>query len=102
MLSPLCRHDLKIHDMAAASNPGAEAARRYRARKRGEDVPKRKPGPKPVPRVLESPVPLPGEMRREWARLWRKYGSDPRFRELVRNDLGCRCRDQTAGQNQWD
>lgn len=26
--------------------PGAEAARRYRARKRGEPVPKRKPGPK--------------------------------------------------------
>ncbi len=28
-------------------SPGAEAARRHRARKRGENVPKRKPGPKP-------------------------------------------------------
>ena len=29
-------------------SPGAEAAARYRARLRGENVPKRKPGPKPA------------------------------------------------------
>ncbi len=29
-------------------SPGAEAAARYRARKRGENVPKRNPGPKPA------------------------------------------------------
>jgi hypothetical protein len=31
----------------APVSPAAARARRYRARKRGEDVPKRKPGPKP-------------------------------------------------------
>ena len=32
---------------AAPLSPAAARARRYRARKRGEDVPKRKPGPEP-------------------------------------------------------
>jgi predicted RNase H-like nuclease (RuvC/YqgF family) len=32
---------------AAPVSPAAARARRYRARKRGEDVPKRKPGPEP-------------------------------------------------------
>lgn len=33
-------------------SPNAEAAARYRARQRGQEVPKRKPGPKP-PRIME-------------------------------------------------
>ena len=52
---------------AAPVSPAAARARRYRARKRGEDVPKRKPGPE-----LRSVTALSREvdaLRRENARL---------------------------------
>lgn len=102
ILDTLDRHDLKILDVSAVPNPGAEAARRYRARKRGEDVPKRKPGPKPALREPQSPVPLLGTMRREWAALWRRYSEHPEFRKLVRDDLACRCGDRTATETSGD
>jgi hypothetical protein len=42
----------------------AERMRRYRARLRGEDVPRRRPGPQPKP-----VVPQPSEAERDWEAL---------------------------------
>ncbi len=39
---------VRVPGPPSPKSPGAEAAARYRARKRGENVPKRKPGPKPA------------------------------------------------------
>lgn len=53
-----------------ASTPAAERARRYRARQRGDDVPRRKPGPVPAsPAALRSQA---GALARENAILRQK------------------------------
>jgi hypothetical protein len=38
---------VRVEEPKPAPSPDAERARRYRARKRGEQIAKRKPGPKP-------------------------------------------------------
>ncbi|MDQ3762608.1 MAG: hypothetical protein M3460_13360 [Actinomycetota bacterium] len=74
-------HQVQLRDPAPKRTPNAEASARYRARKRGEPVPKRKPGPKP---------PTEWELRQQANELRRQLADQTLLLQFTRDQLARR------------